>query len=260
MFTRIRPPNTLKGTVESVARVIRARLLGPGDKLPSERALAHQLGVSRSTLREGLRFLCKTGYLEVRSGRNGGAFVARWPGKPARHEALVACNPEHLRAQLDLRRALEPAAAELAATRASLIDVAELEGRYYRMVGMERTFDLYRARDARFHIGIAEIAQSPLLLQAITEVQIALAPVLDFIAYGSEHLLYHSNVDHGRVLEAIRQRQPEQARQLMLAHLLSTEKLVAACVRWPSLQLPPAPAMLASQAPIGTKTHHKASR
>lgn len=231
MFTRIRPPNTLEETVESIARVIRARLLSPGDKLPPERALARKLGVSRSTLREGLRFLCNAGYLEIRSGRNGGTFVARWPGKPSNQEALLASNQEQLSAQLDLRRALEPVAAELAAIRASLIDVAELEGRYYRMVGAERTFDLYRARDVRFHVGVAEIAQSPLLLQGVTDVHIALTHVLDLVAHGSEQALYHSNVEHGRILEAIRHRQPDQARDFMLTHLLNTEKLIEVRIR-----------------------------
>ena len=54
----------------------------PGQRLPSERELAASLDVSRTTVREAISRLAATGFVEVRRGRNGGAFVHRhrWPG------------------------------------------------------------------------------------------------------------------------------------------------------------------------------------
>ncbi|MDE1180032.1 FadR/GntR family transcriptional regulator [Paraburkholderia sp.] len=59
---------------------IRLRLstgeLAPGDKLPSERDLAEQLGVSRNAVRESLRVLEASGVLTIRKGHTGGAFIS----------------------------------------------------------------------------------------------------------------------------------------------------------------------------------------
>ena len=56
-------------------RAARARRLKPGDKLPPERDLAQQLGVSRNVLREALRSLEMAGVLRLQKGVKGGAFI-----------------------------------------------------------------------------------------------------------------------------------------------------------------------------------------
>lgn len=232
MFTSRHSHNAFEDAVARIAGIIRARLLSPGDRLPPERHLAGQLGISRSTLRECLHTLCDAGLLKTRSGRQGGTFVARWPGTPSRGKRLSGEEKDQLIAQLDLRRALEPMAAELAASRASLIQIAELEGRYYSMVGVENSFELYRARDVRFHVGIAQVCANPLLLQSVTDVHLALTEALDLITYHAKHLAHRSNEDHGRILEAIRHRRPNEARQLMTNHILRAEKLLYAFNGW----------------------------
>lgn len=69
---------------EDIARQIRAQLsarqLRAGDRLPAERALAAQFGVSRNTLREALRALENAGLLRLRKGATGGAFVRESSG------------------------------------------------------------------------------------------------------------------------------------------------------------------------------------
>src|SRR5688500_5033710 len=62
-----------------VARSLRALIhgghLGPGDRLPPERELAKQMGVGRVSIREALRLLQATGYVDVRRGASGGTFI-----------------------------------------------------------------------------------------------------------------------------------------------------------------------------------------
>jgi len=65
---------------ETIRNQLSIRALRPGDKLPAERELASQLGVSRSALREALRTLELAGILELKKGVKGGAFVR--PGDP----------------------------------------------------------------------------------------------------------------------------------------------------------------------------------
>ena len=61
--------------VEQIRHLMREERLQPGDRLPSERELCTQFGVSRVTVREALRILESSGLVEIRVGAHGGAFV-----------------------------------------------------------------------------------------------------------------------------------------------------------------------------------------
>ena len=238
IFVPVRSGNTFEETVSRVAGAIKARLLSPGDQLPPERELARQLGVSRATLREALRVLVEAGYLEVRPGRAGGTFVARWPEEPRkpRQAAIIARIRDQLPGWLDYRRAVEPTAAELAALRATEEDVHLLEEILQGMEGMETSFALYRASDARFHVSIARVARSPRILQAVIDVQTALTEILDLIIYHSRRVLEHSTEYHWRIFEAIRDHRPEDAFRFMRDHIAATENIIHGLVPeadWP---------------------------
>jgi GntR family transcriptional repressor for pyruvate dehydrogenase complex len=74
-FEPIRRRRAFEEVCEKIRNQLSTRALRPGDKLPAERELAEQLGVSRSALREALRTLELAGILELRKGAKGGAFV-----------------------------------------------------------------------------------------------------------------------------------------------------------------------------------------
>lgn len=245
LFSPVRSQNALEETVDRIAGVIKARLMKIGDQLPPERELAQRLGVSRSTLRGGLRILLDAGYLEVRRGRRGGTFVARWPEVPRVKErrAILDRIRQEIPAILDFRRAIEPAAAELAAERATASEVRGLSQLLTLLRGAERNFTVYRAYDARFHVGIASAAKSPLIQDSVIRVQTSLTEVLDLIIHHSEEVLRRSTEYHRRILEAIRQHSPERARRLMLDHILATENIIHGLV--PEVE-PPAGVLSAS--------------
>jgi DNA-binding FadR family transcriptional regulator len=79
--SRARPPRAF----EEIAALIRAELaagrLAVGSRLPSERALAEQFGVSRNTLREALRSLEHAGLVQLHKGKQGGAFISQHSGQ-----------------------------------------------------------------------------------------------------------------------------------------------------------------------------------
>lgn len=238
VFSPVRSRNVVEEAVDRIAGVIKARLVRVGDQLPPERELARRLGISRSTLRGALCILVDAGYLEVRRGRRGGTFVARWPDLPRARErrAVLDRIRQQIPAILDFRRAVEPAAAELAADRASPAEVRELAQLFNQMRGTERNFTIYRAYDARFHVEIAAAAKSPLLLDSVVRLQTSLTEVLDLVVHHSEEVLRHSTEYHRRILEAIRDHKPAQARQLMLDHILATENIVHGLV--PEVEVP----------------------
>jgi GntR family transcriptional regulator, transcriptional repressor for pyruvate dehydrogenase complex len=64
-----------QGVVEHLRTLIHRGEVGPGERLPSERELAEQLGVARISLREAIKILQDEGYVEVRRGSRGGTFV-----------------------------------------------------------------------------------------------------------------------------------------------------------------------------------------
>ena len=95
-------------------------MVAPGEKLPAERELAVQLGISRVTLREAIRALQDAGYLEVRRGRYGGAFVTYVPPVPGAadlRQVVADMGAADLADALTFRMAVECGAAQvLAAT------------------------------------------------------------------------------------------------------------------------------------------------
>src|SRR6187455_2001201 len=79
VFKPVRAPSTFEETVERLGTAIRLGLLTAGSRLPAERELADQLGISRSTLRQALTTLVQSGHLVSQRGRGGGTFVSEQP-------------------------------------------------------------------------------------------------------------------------------------------------------------------------------------
>ena len=101
--------------MERLGTAIRLGLLPAGSRLPSERDLAGQLGISRSTLREALTTLVQSGHLVAQRGRTGGTFVAERPPLAEKDDKPLGADAW---AVLDYRVAVETGATILAAERA----------------------------------------------------------------------------------------------------------------------------------------------
>jgi DNA-binding FadR family transcriptional regulator len=223
IFAPVQSQTAFEETLERLGTAIKLGLLEPGARLPAERELCRQLGISRSTLRQALTALVQTGHLTASRGRSGGTFVAEFP-PPADHpsEDLLAC----WRDACDQRLAVELAVAMLAAERA---DVAQLEPLGELVDVMDDTledFAAYRQADVRWHIGLAEASGSQRLVGAMTEAQGQMSDLIAYIAHPPE-LLAWSNQQHARMLTAIRRRDGSRALRLMAEHLQGTEHVLA---------------------------------
>ena len=143
VFKPVRPPTTFEETVERLGTAIRLGLLPAGSRLPAERDLAGQLGISRSTLREALTTLVQSGHLVAQRGRTGGTFVAERPplaekdGKPLGDDAWAV---------LDYRVAVETGATILAAERAEPGQLDRLDELVAKMAERERVRGLPAGR------------------------------------------------------------------------------------------------------------------
>ncbi|HZG49332.1 MAG TPA: FCD domain-containing protein [Thermoleophilaceae bacterium] len=224
VFKPVSPPTTFEETVERLGTAIRLGLLSPGSRLPSERDLADQLRISRSTLRQALTTLVQSGHLVSVRGRSGGTFVADEPPLgQAEGEPIGA----ETRAVLDYRVAVETGATVLASERASDEDLVRLETLTAHMADTGgATFEVYRRADVRFHIGLAEASHSPRLVTAMTAVQGQMSDLIARIAHPDE-VLTRSNAQHRRLVTLLRRRELGPAVRLMREHCEGTEHILA---------------------------------
>jgi DNA-binding FadR family transcriptional regulator len=226
VFERVHPPTTFEETVERLGTAIRLGLLPPGTRLPAERDLADELGISRSTLRQALTTLVQSGHLISRRGRSGGTFVADEP--PLTHDRPAKpLDFDHARAVLDYRVTVETGATALAAERATDEDLDLLDALTEEMGGTEGArFQVYRRADVRFHIGVAEACHSPRLVAVMTEVQGQMTDLISRIAHPDE-VLTRSNAQHKRLVALLRRHDVGDAVEMMREHCAGTEHILA---------------------------------
>jgi GntR family transcriptional repressor for pyruvate dehydrogenase complex len=232
VFMPVRPASTFEETVERLGSAIRLGLLAPGSKLPPERELAQRLRISRSTLRQALTALVQSGHLVSQRGRTGGTFVAAEPplceqaGEPLDQGAWAV---------LDYRVAIESGAALLAAERGTEAHFERLDELVAKMDDGLEDFEEYRLTDIRFHISIAETAQSPRLLSAMTDVQAQMSDLIALIAHPPE-VLAISNEQHGRLVKSLRKGDGSRAVRQMREHTEGTEHILAGLLPAPIRQ------------------------
>ncbi len=225
VFSPVPVRNAFEVTVERLASAIRLGVLAAGDRLPSERDLADQLGVSRMTLREAIKALRDVGLVESRRGRSGGTFVQVSPPRRRRPPRQIGRSMGvHLQDALDMRRIVEPGAAELAAVRSP--DHSELDT-VRRCLSESRAAgpDTRRMADSRLHLAIAEAAGSPSLTSAVAQVQLTLDELLRAIPVLAANIA-HSDAQHEQVVDAIADGNAELARASMCEHVDATAALL----------------------------------
>jgi GntR family transcriptional regulator, transcriptional repressor for pyruvate dehydrogenase complex len=221
IFEPVQPPTTFEETVERLGTAIKVGLLQAGSKLPPERELADELGISRSTLRQALTALVQSGHLMAARGRGGGTFVADAP------PLTVGSTPDRdkMRDVLDYRVAVETGAAMLAAERCEPEDLDRMRDLVETMKEGETDFDTYRRADIRFHIAMAEAAKSHRLVAAMTEVQGDMSELIALIAH-PEEVLAQSNAQHARLIKLLEAGHSTGAAELVRKHLEGTEHIL----------------------------------
>jgi GntR family transcriptional regulator, transcriptional repressor for pyruvate dehydrogenase complex len=223
VFTPVQSQTAFEETLERLGNAIKLGLLEPGARLPAERDLCRQLGISRSTLRQALTALVQSGHLHATRGRSGGTFVAESPPPAAAPSAMLLGS---WRDACDQRLAVELAVAVLAAERAEREALAPLDGLVAAMDATLEDFPAYRQADVRWHIGLAEAAGSQRLLAAMTEAQGQMTDLISYIAHPPE-LLAWSNQQHAKMLAAVRKHDGDRAMRIMAEHLKGTEHVLA---------------------------------
>lgn len=219
MLEPIEQSSAWNQVVTRVERAIRLGTLVPGDKLPAERVLAADLGVSRMTIREAIRVLEARGYVETRRGAHGGTMVRlNLVSKEKVREQLLD-RVDHLRSIFEFRQAVECAAARLAASRRQ---PEHLDLISESIDEMEASTDLheFRRADSTFHLRVADAACNPLIAESVEDARVAMFLPVDALEF--EVALMRSLQDHRRVFSAISRSNEGLADKAMAKHIERT--------------------------------------
>ncbi|MFV0371979.1 MAG: FadR/GntR family transcriptional regulator [Azonexus sp.] len=225
---------------DAVATTLEQRILEgslkPGDRLPAERELAAELGVSRPSLREAIQKLASKGLL--RSQQGGGTYVTAaleasffdpW-------QAMVGSYPNLREDMLEFRRMLEGQAAEWAAERATEADLQRLGQAFEQLQEAVAGSDIAAraAADIAFHQAIGEAAHNALiahlssaLLRLMQDsIELNLGELKNVAAAGQ---LLASQ--HAAIYAAIRERKPQAARAGAETHIDFVRETLAQTLR-----------------------------
>lgn len=215
--------NLFERTVESLGSAIKHGVVRPGDKLPSERELAEMMGISRSTVRSAIHILVEGGFLVSRRGRGGGTFVADMPPQwSTSDDPENTFDERSVHLFVEKRRVIECGLAEIAAERRSNEDLTMLRAMVGEMAELTEDFEAFRAKDAQFHLKIAQVSENPDLIRLSGELQDTLSSLLGLLPPSSEALL-HSNQQHAELVSAIAKEDNSAARRTMNEHVGGTK-------------------------------------
>jgi GntR family transcriptional regulator, transcriptional repressor for pyruvate dehydrogenase complex len=208
--------------VHHVRRLVEQGELGVGDKLPAERALAVQTGVSRSSVRVGLRALSAMGVVQSRHG--AGTFITDAPALESESlQFLAALHGVSRDEMFEARRLLEVGVAGLSAERATGDQLVAIADEVTSMFASIDDAQAFLVHDIRFHRAVASASGNPILA--------AVVEMVSAIFYETRRQNVHRATDlreaaemHRSIYHAVRAHDPVAARQTMNQHLMQSER------------------------------------
>jgi DNA-binding FadR family transcriptional regulator len=219
----VEPQRLYRQIAEQVRALIATGEFCPGSRLPAERDLAKQLGVSRPTVREALIALEVEGVVDVRTGSgiyvrassalNGAGAARRDELDPGEWGPL-----ELMRA----RELVEGEVAALAARNARRLQIAEIAGALAQMREEAAAGIVPRAGDEAFHMAVAQACGNEVLRDTVRGYWHARSgPLFERLGDHFENPASWNAalMEHDAVLDAIRSHDAVSARLAMQAHL-----------------------------------------
>jgi len=219
----VEQPVRVTRAYEQLATVLRQRIAGgalsPGDRLPSETALAQQAGVSRSTVREALRTLQEAGFIE-RASPKVMVVRAQSAEDSAYRELKHALRQRRVtfRHLVEALLTIEPELTRLAAERADAADTRALRALVDAQHAAIADFAQWSRLDEEFHLTIAELSANPALVIARMPITQVLLPTVSHFMSSTTQTT-HGTRYHERILSEIEAHDPGLAAAVMRRHV-----------------------------------------
>jgi GntR family transcriptional repressor for pyruvate dehydrogenase complex len=223
MFKQIKVRHISEEIFDQIKSAILEGYLKPGQKLPTERELMKELGVSRVPIREALKLLVNIGFIETRQG--GGSYVRSLLADRVRDplNLIIKDNIEKIFELLEVRKEIETWSAYYAAQRATAADIATLG---HIIDEMKTYFEKEKTPptklDADFHLAIAQCSYNTIQAHLTFTIYDIFKDYFNFlienICFNRKYLqaIYSQ---HLAIYNAIRQRKSEEARNRIMEHL-----------------------------------------
>lgn len=228
MFTKVRVGRVSEEVVKQVQEAIFSGELEPGDRLPPERELAEQFGLSRMSVRDALRTLESSGLIEIKVGSSGGAFVREPNFDPLRESlsSMLRLKKANILELVETRKIVETAIAELAAERATEEDLRAMrEAIEAARRALESGDSNYGPHSVNFHAALAQAGKNHVLNLTVRSFRAFFADVLEKLL-ATEDMARRGIADHWELYKAIESHDRQRARQLMAEHLSYFENKV----------------------------------
>jgi GntR family transcriptional repressor for pyruvate dehydrogenase complex len=219
-FAPIRPTRASSDVIAQIRRAILSGQYRPGDRLPTEREMAQQFGVSRVTVRDALRALEANGLVRVKVGGQGGPYVsepdiALLSDSFSTHLQLRGTTFQEL---AEARLALETTAAQLAAVRATAEDLLALQAAIQGPMQPPLAADTAMS-SLDFHTALVIAAHNQALLAMFRATRALIQQAFDALHAQQPDMADAARKTHGELYLAIAAHDAEGAARLMRTHL-----------------------------------------
>jgi GntR family transcriptional repressor for pyruvate dehydrogenase complex len=221
-------------TDEAILRIKEMILSGellPGDRLPPEKELSERLGLSRSSMREAVKALEVIRVLNVRRG--DGTYVTSLEPHLLLEAITFVVDLHDDESVLELfavRRILEPAAASLAAGRATESTIASLRNQVSSVAGSSSVEELV-AHDLGFHATIVEAAGNPYLSTLVESLSGKTTRARIWRGLTQQDALARTLSEHSAIIDALELGDAMLAEALTAAHIWGIERWLRAWSR-----------------------------
>jgi len=210
-----------------IKRLIFDKKVQVGEKLPTERELAETLQVSRVVVREALRSLEQSGFVEIQTGPNGGSFVCDKIYMPLFHSIhdLLQDGDLSLQHFYEARKGVELTSIQLAAREAGEEDLKALEAINEQLLGDMEDNERFPYHNMEFHVKISEMSGNPLvklLAGALLSILILLYPK----PTQSAAFIRTTYERHRGIIEALRAGDQGQCEKLICEDVEMTKEML----------------------------------
>lgn len=224
-FETVKANRLSQNIVEQIRGAILEGDLKIGDQLPPEKEFAKYFKVSKSSLREAYRVLEAYGFLEIRQGMSGGAFIKEvdlTTIKDSLANYFFFQNPG-IREYTQIRTFLEPQVVKICAEKITDEDIVFLEKNIEAMEQEPEGEHFMSNLDIVFHKKLVDITDNIIISLIVESVQTALIKIKR-IVHTDEQFLKMVCDGHKKIVSALKERDPEKAEKEMLAHINDVEK------------------------------------
>lgn len=227
VFSPIKTTKIPDEVYKQIVTLISSGEIKPSEKLPSERDISAELGVSRQSVREALYRAETMGLIEVKQGE--GSFVRSSISNKLKAplEVILGEQAERVFEFLEIRKLFEGWCAEKAATAAKDEDLKQIKDILDRMKELKTTDKQWEETDLKFHFAVVSAAHHVIAIHIMEALKVSFTTFFDFRQMlekiDKKELLWQH---HYEIYEAIKQRKGRLARQNLIDHLDFIEETI----------------------------------